>query len=142
MVRKLYTCLLLMHPPVFRRRFAAEMLCIFDEAALSTGTFTLIVDAVASLGRQWILRSESWKLALAIIAACLQITAGGLIWVALGRRSPLHRSTLSVPDAAALVQLMRFIVAAVIGIVLMVAAASLWMKGFVRTRSQGLRLGR
>jgi hypothetical protein len=33
MMRKLYTCLLLTHPPVFRRRFAAAMLCIFDEAA-------------------------------------------------------------------------------------------------------------
>ena len=49
MMRKLYQCLLLMHPPLFRRRFAAEMLCIFDEAALSTGAFNLIVDAVASL---------------------------------------------------------------------------------------------
>lgn len=142
MVRKLYTGLLLMHPPVFRRRFAAEMLCIFDEATLSTGALTLIVDAVASLGRQWILRSESWKLALAIIGACLQVTAGGLIWVALGRGSPLHKSTLSVPDAAALVPLMRFILAVVCGIVLMVAAASLWMRSFVRTRSRGLRLGR
>ena len=142
MVRKLYTGLLLMHPPVFRRRFAAEMLCIFDEAALSTGAFNLIVDAVASLGRQWILRSESWKLAAAIIGACLQVTAGGLIWVALGRGSPLQKSALSVPDAAALVPLMRFIIAAVGGIVLMVAAASLWMRSFVRTRSRGLRLGR
>jgi hypothetical protein len=142
MARKLYTCLLLMHPPVFRGRFAEEMLCIFDEASLSAGAFTLIVDAVASLGRQWILRSESWKLALAIIGACLQVAGGGLIWVALGRRSPLHRSTLSGPDSVALIQVMRFIVAAVIGIVLMVAAASFWMKSFVRTRSRGLRLGR
>jgi hypothetical protein len=53
-------------------------------AALSTGAFTLTIDAVASLARQWILRSESWKLAVAIISACLQVTAGGLIWVALG----------------------------------------------------------
>ena len=48
MVRKLHACLLRMHPPVFRRRFAAEMLCIFDEAGSSTGAFRLIVDAVAS----------------------------------------------------------------------------------------------
>ena len=142
MVRKLYTCLLLMHPPAFRRRFAAEMLCIFDEAALSTGASTLMADAAASLARQWILRSESWKLALAIVGACLQVTAGGLIWVALGRGSPLHKSTSSIPDAAALDPLMRFIVAAVGGIVLMVAAASLWMMSFVRTRCRDLRLTR
>jgi len=141
MVRKLYTCLLLIHPPVFRRRFAAEMLCIFDEAALYTGAFTLIIDAVASLARQWILRSESWKVALAIIGACLQVTAGGLIWVALGLESASHKGT-SIPDAAALEPLMRFIVAAVGGIVLMVAAASLWIRSFVRTRSRDVRLAR
>lgn len=142
MVRKVYTCLLLMHPPVFRRRFVAEMLCIFDEAAPSMGIFALIVDAVASLARQWILRSESWKLALAIVGACLQVTAGGLIWVALGRGSALHKGTPSIPDAAALGPLMRFIVAAVGGIVLMVAAASLWMMSFIRRRSRDLRLAR
>jgi hypothetical protein len=141
MVRKLYTCLLLMHPQVFRRRFAAEMLCIFDEAALSTGAFTLIVDAVASLARQWILRSESWKLAVAIIGACLQVTVGGLIWSALGHGAHIHKST-TVPDVVALERLMRFIVASVGGIVLTVATASLWMRSFVRGRSQDLRLGR
>jgi hypothetical protein len=105
------------------------------------GAFTLIIDAVASLARQWILRLESWKMAAAIVGACLQVTAGGLIWVALGLGSPSHKST-SIPDAAALDLLMRFIVAAVGGIVLMVAAASLWMRSFVRTRSRGLKLAR
>ena len=128
-------------PPVFRRRFAAEMLCIFDEAALSMGTFTLIIDAVASLARQWIVRSEFWKLAVAMIGACLQVTAGGLIWIALGHGSPSHKRT-PIPNAAALDPLMRFIVAAVGGIVLMVAAASLWVSSFVRTRSRGPRLAR
>jgi len=32
------------------------MLCVFDEAALSKGSLTLSIDAVASLARQWILR--------------------------------------------------------------------------------------
>ena len=117
------------------------MLCIFDEAALSMGTFTLIIDAVASLARQWIVRSEFWKLAVAMIGACLQVTAGGLIWIALGHGSPSHKST-SIPNAAALDPVMRFIVASVGGIVLMVAAASLWMSSFVRTRSRGPRLAR
>jgi hypothetical protein len=117
------------------------MLCIFDEAALSTGAFTLIVDAVASLARQWILRSESWKLAVAIIGACLQVTVGGLIWAALGHGAHLPKST-TVPDVVALERLMRFIVASVGGIVLTVATASLWMRSFVRGRSQDLRLGR
>jgi hypothetical protein len=141
MARKLYACVLLMHPPVFRRRFAAEMLCIFDEAAPSTGALTLIVDGVVSLGRQWILRSGSWKLALAIVGACLQVTVGGLMWAALGHGARLHKNT-SVPDVVALERLMRLIVASVGGIVLMVATASLWMRSFVRARSQDWRPGR
>jgi hypothetical protein len=135
MVRKLYACLLLMHPPVFRRQFAAEMLCIFDEASLSTGAYTLIVDGVMSLGRQWILRSGSWKLALAIVGACLQVTVGGLIWASLGHQVRLHKST-SPPDVVALGGLMRLIVASVGGIVLKVATVSLWMRSFVRGRSR------
>jgi len=141
MVRKLYAGLLLMHPPVFRRRFAAEMLYIFDEAAPSTGALTLIVDGVVSLARQWILRSGSWKLALAIVGACLQVTLGGLIWVGLGHGARLHKN-ISAPDVAALERLMRFIVASVGAIVLMVATASLWMRSFIRARSQGRRAGR
>jgi hypothetical protein len=141
MVNKLYACLLLMHPPAFRRRFAAEMRCVFDQAEPSAGAFALIVDGVVSLGRQWILRSGSWKLALTLVGACLQVTIGGLIWAALGHEARLHMST-SVPDVVALERLMRFILASVGGIVLMVATASLWMRSFVRGRSQDLRLGR
>jgi hypothetical protein len=141
MVRKLYKWLLFMHPPEFRRRFAPEMLCIFDEAVLSTGAYGLIIDAVASLARQWIVRSEPWKLALAVVGACLQVTAGGLIWVAHAHMSPSWRS-ISIPDAAAVEQLMRFIVVAVGGIALMVATASLWIRSMVRTRSRNLRLAR
>ena len=141
MVRKLYACLLLMHPRVFRRRFGDEMLCIFDDAAPSTGAFSLIVDGAVSLGRQWILRSGSWRLALAIVGACFQVTVGGLIWVALGHGASLHKKT-SVPDPVALEHLMQFIVASLGGIVLMVATASLWMRSFVRARFRDLRLGR
>ncbi len=57
------------------------------------------------------------------------------MWVALGPGSPSHRST-SNSNAAALVPLMRFIVAAVGAIVLMVVTASLWMRSFVRKRSR------
>jgi hypothetical protein len=141
MVRTLYTCLLLMHPPAFRRRFMSEMLCIFDEAWPSTCALTLIFDGFASLARQWVLRSGSWKLAVAVLGACLQVTAGGLIWAGLGDGSRLHGNA-SAPDVLALDRLMRFIVASVGGIVLMVATASLWMGSFVRKRAEGPKVGR
>ena len=141
MVRTLYTCLLLMHPPAFRRRFTSEMLWIFDEALPSTGVLSLFFDAFASLARQWILRSGSWKLAAAVLGACLQVTAGGLMWVALGHAGRLHGNA-SAPDVLALDRLMRFIAATVVGIVLMVVTASLWMWSFVRKRAESPRVGR
>ncbi len=57
MTRLLYRSLLQMHPTAFRRRFAAEMLCIFDEVAAGA-TMALFADAVASLARQWFLRAQ------------------------------------------------------------------------------------
>jgi len=141
MLRAFYTRLLLMHPPAFRRRFTSEMLCVFDEALPSTGALILLFDGFASLARQWVLRSGSWKLAVAVLGACLQVTAGGLIWVALGHGGGLHGNA-SAPDVPALDSLIRFILASVGGIVLMVAMASLWMGSFVRKRAEGLRVGR
>jgi hypothetical protein len=82
MGRALYALVLLIHPSGFRRRFTAEMLSIFDEAAPSTGAFGLLVDGLKSLVRQWVLRSGFWKLAIAVAGACLQVTTGGLIWIA------------------------------------------------------------
>jgi hypothetical protein len=141
MMRILYRCLLAMHPPAFRRRFAAEMLFIFDETAPCRGALPLILDGVVSIARQWILRSGSWKPALAILGACVQLTAGGLIWLAPGHRKPVLPNT-SVPDAAALEWLMRFIAASLSAIVMMVATAQLWMRSFVRTRAKNLRVAR
>jgi hypothetical protein len=131
-VRALYQCLLLLHPPAFRRRFAAEMLFIFDEAAQSTGGPALIFDGVVSLARQWLLRSASWKLAVAILGACIEITAGGLIWLA-----PAHlQSSARAPamDVDGMETLMTLIIGSVMAIVVMVAAASLWTRSFIRSR--------
>jgi hypothetical protein len=78
MTRALYRCLLQLHPPWFRRQFAGEMLWIFEEASASEGTVALFFDGLLSLARQWLLRSGSWKIALAIVGGLLEITAGGL----------------------------------------------------------------
>ena len=60
--RSLYRCLVQMHPPAFRRRFAPEMLWIFDEIADHDARIELFTDALASLARQWVVREAIQKL--------------------------------------------------------------------------------
>jgi D-alanyl-D-alanine carboxypeptidase len=65
MMRSLYRCLIHLHPPAFRLRFAEEMLWIFDEAAATHGAPRLFADGFISLLRQWFARPESWQMPLA-----------------------------------------------------------------------------
>ena len=58
MLRSLYRCVLHLHPPGFRKRFAAEMLSIFDHTAGKSAAVRLLADGLVSLVRQWILRPE------------------------------------------------------------------------------------
>lgn len=61
MLRFLYRCVLRLHPPGFRARFADEMLSIFDQTAEDLAAFKLLGDGFASLARQWALRPEFWR---------------------------------------------------------------------------------
>src|SRR5262249_50783325 len=54
--RRLYRSILRLHPARFRREFGDEMLWIFDEELAKRGAVPLFLDALASLGRQWMLR--------------------------------------------------------------------------------------
>jgi hypothetical protein len=63
MLRWCYLRLLRLHPRPFRLRFADEMLAIFDEVAARQSVRgqcvrELFADVIASLFRQWVLRSE------------------------------------------------------------------------------------
>jgi D-alanyl-D-alanine carboxypeptidase len=60
--RSLYRCLVQLHPPAFRRRFAPEMLWIFDEIADHDARVELFSDALMSLARQWVVRVAIQKL--------------------------------------------------------------------------------
>jgi hypothetical protein len=82
MIREAYRALLRLHPAPFRREFAGEMLWIFDEASASEGVCTLFLDGLISLTRQWVVRSGSWKIGAAILGAMLQVSLGGLGWLA------------------------------------------------------------
>lgn len=58
MLRRLFRCVLLLHPPYFRRRFSEEMLSIFDHAADSWAELLLVIDGLVSAARQWGFRPE------------------------------------------------------------------------------------
>jgi hypothetical protein len=136
MGRACYLILLRMHPAAFRR-FTEEMVWIYDETVPSSGALVLVMDALASLGRQWVLRSAWWKLAAAVAGACLQVTAGGLLWEFVLGRARWRVSALN-PDLD-LQRLMLFIVASACVIVLMVVIASIWTRSFLTRRARGLR---
>jgi len=59
--RSLYRILLRLHPECFRKQYEEQMLWIFDESVQSRGAVSLLLDAVVSLARQWVLRSGYWQ---------------------------------------------------------------------------------
>jgi hypothetical protein len=61
MLRSFYRCVLRLHPSAFRRRFADEMLSIFDHSVGKLAAVRLLLDGVVSLARQWTLRPEFWR---------------------------------------------------------------------------------
>lgn len=70
MLRYLYRCALCLHPPGFRKRFGGEMLSIFDHAQGRVACLRLLLDATASLSRQWLLRPEFWSESPAAVQQC------------------------------------------------------------------------
>ncbi len=72
-MRRMYRCLLWLHPATFRRQFEEEMLWIFDEAADALGAASLFSDAGVSLVRQWLLRSGLWMWVVASIAGIIPL---------------------------------------------------------------------
>ncbi|MGC2330459.1 MAG: hypothetical protein WA581_03325 [Candidatus Acidiferrales bacterium] len=91
MRRFFYRALIALHPPRFRERFGDEMMCVFDEAG-GEHTARLFADGAVSLARQWLLRSNLWKMAAgAVISSSLLLLCGYSVagavdrWLVLGR---------------------------------------------------------
>jgi hypothetical protein len=76
MRQSLYHALIALHPARFRDRFGDEMLCVFDEAGRDRAR-RLLADAVLSLLRQWLLRSNLWKTASGAVISSLLLCAWG-----------------------------------------------------------------
>jgi hypothetical protein len=72
-MRRLYCCLVWLHPAAFRQRFGEEMIWIFDEAAGTWGAVTLLADTGISLIRQWLTPSGLWKGLAAVIIGILPV---------------------------------------------------------------------
>jgi D-alanyl-D-alanine carboxypeptidase len=75
LARSLYRCILRLHPAAFHREFGDEMLWIFDEEFAKRGVMPLFVDALASLGRQWMLRGAGPERAASPVPAASQLFA-------------------------------------------------------------------
>jgi hypothetical protein len=95
MTRAVYLCLVWLHPPSFRRRFAEEMTWIFDEASSDIGGATFLADGFSSLLRQWARNPWVWKI--------LAIGLGNVPLLVLGVFPAVHRplvsrSVFSAPD--------------------------------------------
>lgn len=69
MMRWLYLGLLRLHPRRFRERFSEEMVDIFDSEAERRRRGPLLVDALISLFRQWVLRPARHEPALSATVA-------------------------------------------------------------------------
>lgn len=105
MVRRLYRCLIWLHPAGFRLRFEEEILWIFDEAVDGWGAASLLRDASFSLLQQWLLRSRLWKWVVAGIAA---VVSPMLVFEGL--------------DSCSYAQNWKWVVAAIAGVILLILA--------------------
>ncbi len=130
-MRTVYKSLLRLHPREFRRSYTARMLCIFDESAESRGA--LLRDCLVSAMRQWMLRRGAWMVAPAISAACLEMMAGGLVWLMLRPVGEPGTAPVAggVPEMRLLMQLIVWSAGV---LVLLVTAASIWVAKFLAAR--------
>jgi hypothetical protein len=115
-----------MHPQAFRREFADEMLCIYEEA----GSASFFADALVSLTRQWLLRSGGWKIAVVLAGALLQMSLGGILWLSIGRLpGQTGWSAEPHPEIAAM---MRLVVLSAIGLLAGVIFLVFWWRRLAR----------
>ncbi len=109
MTRSLFKGLLWIHPPAFRKQFAAEMIWIYDEAALESSGAAFVGDAAISLLRQWFLRTALWKVLAAIAGGALELrVAFGFVHTVTRFSTPSAFSAVN-PELSALMQLIALV---------------------------------
>jgi hypothetical protein len=108
MSRRLYRLLVRLHPPAFRREFAAEMLWIYDQAVAESGGGALVLDAFVSLVRQWVLRCGCWKIFVAVAGGLCQVSFACALMTGIGRFRAPAAFTVVNPELAGLMRLTAF----------------------------------
>jgi hypothetical protein len=130
MTRTLYRGLVWLHPAVFRREFAGEMLWIYDETAQTGGVAALFLDGFVSLGRQWFLRSGYWKILAALACALFQLMIASAVMLRVGQ----FRARLAYPmdGGIGLAALMRLIAFMAVGLLAAVIFLVFWWRKLAR----------
>ncbi len=130
MTRSLYQFVLWMHPSAFRRRFRDEMMSIFDEAGAHQSGFALLLDGFISLGRQWLIRTDSWKILIAISGAFIQVFWG------FGYQTGGHQSWAKDHQALTpyMQELMIITLALICSLFILITALALWTMRFQHRR--------
>jgi hypothetical protein len=134
MMRTLYLLILWLHPAAFRRRFGEEMLSIFEEDGMHDFAGSMILDCLASLARQWALRTDSWKILAALAGAFVQVWGFGLR--TFGYEQWSHNSQDVTPY---LQQLILITLASLCILLVMVMLLTAWTMRFQRRESKGHR---
>jgi hypothetical protein len=132
--RSFYRFILCIHPPAFRRRFCDEMLSILDEGTARHAGFELLLDAFISFARQWLLRTDSWKLLLAIGGAFFQVF--GFAFSYKGRQSWIANHQAITPYMQ---ELILIVLALMCSLFVMIMSLTLWTMRFQHRRSAGRR---
>jgi hypothetical protein len=135
MTRTFYQFLLLIHPSAFRHRFRDEMLSIFDEGGARHSRFVLLLDALVSFARQWLLRTDSWKILIAVSGAFIQLWGFSLPLT--GRHSWLKNQQAVTPYMQ---EFILITLALICCLFIMTMSLALWTIRFQRRRSEGRRL--
>ncbi len=131
MTRGVYRSLVRCHPPAFRRRFGGEMLSVFDEAGAEHG-FALVSDGLLSLARQWLLRTNSWKILIALCGGIVQVFGFGLPFKAHQLWAENHEVlTLSMQ------QMMLFTLGLLCTLFIVITWITFWNARFQRRRITG-----
>jgi hypothetical protein len=131
MTRRLYYYLVWIHPAAFRREFGPEMLWIYDQAAPEAGGTALCLDALLSLGRQWLLRSGLWKVVVALVGGLLQVGFASAVMAGIRRVQAPRILTGANPELAIL---MRLTVLITVGLLAAVMFLVFWWRMLSRRR--------
>ena len=134
MMRGLYRCLIWIHPPVFRREFAAEMLWIYDETAETDGAVRLFLDGLVSVARQWLVRSGCWKIIAALVGGLLPIAFGSALMLSIGEYGGIAYSVrrLSAVENPELAALIHLVALTAMGLVAAVMFLVFWWRRLAR----------